>query len=134
VLLKFTTLEAMKPLPVTVSVCEPEPATILTGAIDVMLGVGLVDAAGEEGVPEEGVEPDPPQPDRTSKEPRHEIASRELRRINPPRVNRSFRSVQRHRSPIGSRSPSWSARGLLKLDQYRGQTLEFWCDTLVSNL
>jgi hypothetical protein len=47
--LNFTTLELTKPVPVTVSVCETEPAITLTGAIEVIAGVGFVAFAVEGG-------------------------------------------------------------------------------------
>jgi hypothetical protein len=82
----------MKPLPLNVSVSEDEPATTLAGVMDAMLGVGFGELPEEGGggvdVPVEELEPPPPQPDRTSKEPRVETTSRQNKRIrstSPPK-------------------------------------------------
>jgi hypothetical protein len=87
----------MNPLPVTVSVCEEEPATTLSGVMDTIPGAGFAEFPGDEGgwgVLVEEWEP-PPQPDKTRREPKAETPnrrSRDLRCTNTSKKS-SFRSV-----------------------------------------
>jgi hypothetical protein len=94
----------MKPLPVTVSVCEEDPATRLAGVMDVMPGVGFAVGVGV-GVGVGGdvlaEEPDPPpQPDKAINEPRHKTRGRrnKLLRINNPPENLLVQEVLRRSS------------------------------------
>ena len=73
----------MKPLPVTVTASELEPATRLPGAMETIVGAGFgVTAGGSEGgvVLEEDLEP-PPQPERARKKEKRHTTARQRRAL-----------------------------------------------------
>jgi hypothetical protein len=89
-------VEEIYPVPVTVSVCEGEPARTPVGEMDVIVGAGLfagvtgggVGAVGEEG---ELLPLQPTNKERVSVDP---TRNRTLRRTSPPRKTKD-RSVER---------------------------------------
>jgi hypothetical protein len=89
--LKSMAVDAIKPVPATVSVCEGAPATTLAGVTDKTLGAGFAVGAGGVGWEGEGAEPEPPHPETIRKKPRDETTS-SLRKIMQckPSKRRSF--------------------------------------------
>jgi hypothetical protein len=89
-------VEEIYPVPVTVSVCEGEPARTLAGEMDVIAGVGLFAGAtgGDTGAVGEEGELLPLQPTSKEKARVDPTNNRTLRRTSPPRKTKD-RSVER---------------------------------------
>jgi hypothetical protein len=113
----------MKPVPLNVIVCEPEPATRLPGEMELMLGDGFEGA--EVGCDPPELELSPPQPERrrlkkTRREPRHKAGPACIREWRITRVSKEKIQSER-RSDLEWLYISRSLRVFKRINSSRNQ-------------